>query len=87
MTTQIEKMTTVNVEISEDLAIFASEYAELIGMSTAKLLSKELRRCLKITRAKVRQLPFTNMDHLMEARENAIILATAPQTEADKNVI
>jgi hypothetical protein len=77
MNTPPEKMTTVNVPISEDLAVFASEYAALIGMPLDRLLCKELRRCLKITRAKVRELPFTNLDHLMEARENAIILATA----------
>ncbi len=40
----LEKTTTVNVEISEELAIFASEYAEMIGTTTEKLL----RACLNI---------------------------------------
>lgn len=79
-----EKMTTVEVKISEDLAVFASEYANMIGMSLEKLLCKELRSCLKTTRAKVRQLPFTSMDKIAQAREDAITLAVAQQIEADR---
>lgn len=79
-----DKTTTVTIEISEDLAIFASEYANLIGMSTERLLCKELKRGLKATRTAVRQLPFTNLDKIIEARDNAVTLAVAQQIEANK---
>ncbi len=83
MDTKQNETTTVTVEISKDLAIFASEYANMIGMSLEKLLRKELRSCLKETRAKVHQLPFTSMEKIIQARENAVTLAVAQQIEAE----
>jgi hypothetical protein len=80
-----EKTTTVSIEISENLAVFASEYANMIGISMEKLLCKELRRGLKEIRARVRQLPFTNMENIIQAREDAVTLAVAKQIEANKN--